>query len=81
MRQRHKTPATPDDDKFVRTMTTFQSIMAKVLEDQRVLVDENTMQVAKVAFTKGVKQASEGLNKPNHDSSIVTAKDSLNRVP
>ncbi len=81
IRRRHETLETPDDDKIVMTSTKFQSIMAKALEDQRVLENENTMQVAKVAFTEGVKQASEGLNKPNHSSSIGMASDSLNQVP
>ncbi len=51
MRRRHETPETPDNDKIVMTKTKFQSIMAKALEDQRVLADENTTQVATVAFT------------------------------
>ncbi len=55
--------------------------MVKALEDQRILEDENIIQVAKVAFTKGVKQASEELNKPKHSSSIAMASDSFNRVP
>ncbi len=55
--------------------------MAKDLEDQRVLTDENTTQMAKVASTEGVKQASEGLNKPKHSSSIQTTSDSLNQIP
>ncbi len=55
--------------------------MAKALEDQRVLADENTMQVAMVAFTEGVKQAPEVLTKPNHSSSTATTSDSLNQVP
>ncbi len=51
MRQRHEIPETPDDDKIVMTRTKFQNIMAKALDDQRILADKNTMQVAKVAFT------------------------------
>ncbi len=51
MRQRHETPETSDNYKIVMTRTKFQSIMAKALEDQRVLADENTTQMAKVAFT------------------------------
>ncbi len=39
------------------------------------------MQVANVAFTEGVKQASEELNRPKHSSSIVTASDGFNQVP
>ncbi len=54
--------------------------MAKALEDQRILADENTTQLAKVAFTEGVKQASEELNKPKHSSSIAMASDCFNRV-
>ncbi len=81
MRERHKTPKTPDDDKIVMTRTKFQSIMAKTLEDQRILADENTTQVAKVPFTEGIKQASKELNKPKHSSSIATASDCFNQVP
>ncbi len=81
MRGRHVTPETPDDDKIVMTRAKFESIMAKALEDHKVLADENTTQVAKVAFTEGVKQGSEGLNKPNHISPIGMTSESLNQVP
>ncbi len=33
--------------------------MIKALEEQKILADENSTQVAKVVFTKGVKQGSE----------------------
>ncbi len=46
--------------------------MTKALEDQRVLADETSMQVAKVAFTKGVKEGSQRQTQPYHSSSVVT---------
>ncbi len=39
------------------------------------------MQVAKVCFTAGVKQASKELNKPKHNSSIAMTSDCFNQVP
>ncbi len=52
-RQWYKTPETPDDEKISMTKSMFMSIMTKALEEQKILADENTMQVAKVAFTAG----------------------------
>ncbi len=42
MRRRHKTPKISDDDKIVMTRAKFQSIMAKPLEEQKVLADKFT---------------------------------------
>ncbi len=40
------------------TRTMFKSILAKALEEQKVLADETSKQVAKVAFNERVKQGS-----------------------
>ncbi len=40
------------------TRSMFKSNMTKALEEQKPLADETTTQVAKVAFTEGVKQGS-----------------------
>ncbi len=54
-----QTPKCPDDEKISMTRSKFKSIMTKALEEQKILADENTTQVAKVAFNKGVKQRSD----------------------
>ncbi len=51
--------------------------MAKALEEQNVLADETSMQVAKVAFTERVKQGSQRQEHPNHSSSVETESASL----
>ncbi len=51
--------------------------MTKALEEQKLLGDETSMQVAKVAFTEGVKQDSQRLTQPNHSSPIKTMSDHL----
>ncbi len=53
--------------------------MTKALEDQKLLVDETSMQVAKVAFTEGVKQGSQRLTMPNHSSPMETEIDHLSQ--
>ncbi len=49
-RRRYDEPESLDDEKISMTRTMFKSIMAKALEEQKVLADETSMQVAKVAF-------------------------------
>ncbi len=51
--------------------------MTKALEEQKFLADETCTQVAKVAFTKGVKQGSLRLKQPNHSSLMETESDRL----
>ncbi len=53
--------------------------MTKALEDQKILADETSMQVAKVAFTEGVKQGSQRLTQPNHSSPMETESDRLSQ--
>ncbi len=55
----------------------FKSIMTKALEEWKLLADETSMRVAKVAFTKGVKQGFQKLTKPNHSSAMETESDRL----
>ncbi len=71
-RRRYDEPETPSDEKISMTRTMFKSIMAKALEEQKVLADETSTQVAKVAFTEGVKQGSQRQAHPNHSSSVET---------
>ncbi len=54
--------------------------MTKALEEQKVLAEENAMQMVKGAFTEGVKQGSEGLNKPNYSSYKGMEIDSLSQT-
>ncbi len=68
-RRRYDEPETPDNKKISMTRM-YKSIIAKALEEQKVLADETSMQVAKVAFTEGVKQSSERQEHPNHRSSV-----------
>ncbi len=42
-RVRHKTPEHPDDENISMTPTMFKSIMAKALEDQKLLADKTSM--------------------------------------
>ncbi len=56
--------------------------MTKDLEEQTILADENTTQVAlKVCFTKGVKQGSERLTQPNHSSPMGMESNRLSQNP
>ncbi len=57
----------------------FKSIMTKALEEQKVLADETSMQVAKVAFTEGVKQSSQRQTHPNHSLYVETEIDRLSQ--
>ncbi len=47
------------------------------LEEQKLLADETSMQVAKVTFTEGVKQGSHRLTQPNHSSPMDMESDRL----
>ncbi len=49
-RWRYDEPETPDDEKISITKTMFKSIMAKALEEQKVLADETSTQVTKVVI-------------------------------
>ncbi len=53
--------------------------MTKALEELKILADENSTQVGKVAFTEVVKQSSERLTQPNHSTPIVTRSDRLSQ--
>ncbi len=67
-RRQHETPEHPDDENISMTRSMFKSIIAKALEDQKLLADETSTQVAKVAFTEGVKQGSQRQTQFNHSS-------------
>ncbi len=77
VRQRHKTPEYPYDENISMTRSMFKSIMTKALEEKKLLADETSMQVAKVAFTEGVKPGSQRLTQPNHSSPMETESDCL----
>ncbi len=52
------------------TRTMFKSIMTKALEDQKVLADETSTKIAKVAFTERIKEGSKRQVHPHHSSSV-----------
>ncbi len=59
------------------TSSMFKSIMTKDIEEQKLLADETSTQVAKVAFTIVVKQGSLRLTQPNQSSPMETESDRL----
>ncbi len=54
------------------TRSMFKNIMKKAHEDQKFLADETSMQVAKVALSKG-------LTPPNHSSHMEMESDHLSQ--
>ncbi len=55
------------------------SMSKSIIEDQKLLADETSTQVAKVAFTEGVKQGSQTLTLPNHSSPMEMEIDRLSQ--
>ncbi len=66
VRQRSEVPQTQDDDKVSMTRVMFKDIIAKAREEQKSLADANSQEAIKVAFTEGVKHASDLQTQPLH---------------
>ncbi len=60
-------------------MSLADIAITKALEELKILADENSTQVGKVAFTEVVKQSSERLTQHNHSTPIVMGSDRLSQ--